>query len=171
MACAEVPSRLRPTGADCSGISSAAFWVASSAATFPSLRMCRSSPVKLAARNASTRSCAASGPSSGPAPGRHARPESYSRRPRPRRHSLRQRYNEVGIIVVRRELSRPEIDDEMPHPAQIRLQVFLQLEPAMIGCYSHAHLSYPPVRPAAAASASTSDSSRPTRPAGMSVSP
>jgi hypothetical protein len=41
------------------------------------------------------------------------------------------------------ELSRPDNDNHVPPVAQIRLQVLVQLKPAVISCYSHAKFKLP----------------------------
>src|SRR5262245_1604933 len=58
---------------------------------------------------------------------------------RTRRHRLRERDDEVRIVVVGAQLVRPEINDIMSGSAQTRGQVLLQLESPMIGRDSHVH--------------------------------
>src|SRR5262245_28270278 len=55
-------------------------------------------------------------------------------------HSSSERDNEVGIVVVRVEAMRPEIDELMPRSAETSNQFFLQTKPTMIRSYSHTHV-------------------------------
>lgn len=58
----------------------------------------------------------------------------------PGRHRLRQRDDEVGIVVLRGQHVSAEIEDFMTRRAQLGGQRFLELKPAMIGGDSHAHV-------------------------------
>jgi hypothetical protein len=53
----------------------------------------------------------------------------------------RQRDDEIGIIVGGHQAVRSEVDYFVSRRAEAVGQILLQVEPAVIGCYSYAHVT------------------------------
>ena len=78
----------------------------------------------------------------------------------PSNHGLTEWDNEIGIIVVRRQLVSAEIDDLVPGRAEMSDQFLFQTKPAVIGGNSYAHVLsiFPVVFSFSAAALSASNS-------------
>src|SRR6476619_6773173 len=87
-------------------------------------------------------------------------------------HCLPKWNDEVGIIIIWRQLVSTEVHDLVAGGFQSDNQLLFQGKAAVVRCYSYAHqISFALVLLAAARSANTTAVSRWMRPAGIDVSP